>query len=539
MSAAAVAVPNTASAVAADLRASPILRDRIINFLRTNRYYRELLPFLLAIGLAYGLARLILTSTYLSALYVAGAIFIVVSAINPRIGFLTWLFVSPVSSGRAWDVGRGIPALTFDRITLMLLFTIVVAQKAVTRRRSLKTRTDIVDAMFYAFAGIAIVSALFPARIDITRPEGITSYSEKLETATVLKSLLDLYVLAFGAFWLARALLDDEKWLWRSTVVVALMPFYLGPVALVENLTGRSLWTITGQLEWQDIGRGRAGGPFVNPISFGLVLGTCWVLGLYAYFRLPGIKARIAVAFAIGWAALATFVTYTRGAWATVVGRLLLFAVAAPRMRKAVLIPLVLTALVVVGYRGAIAKTEIFAKRITNVETIEGRIQAHRSLVNMVKARPLFGFGAGRYRNYQYMYGQRVTGSRFETRREAPSHNTFLAIMADIGLIGFLPYLVIFTVMGYRAIVALRLLPNDKSIFSRDLVAATVANIFGYIISAFIQDNRYNTYPEYQLWTSMAVVWLCHRRALAARAHEPFETKVGATVPGNAVREAA
>jgi len=520
--AAAGAAPSAGIVLGRGVQAILSLRDRAVNIVRRNKYYREAVPFALAGVLSCGLSYLIRTQTALAALWIAIGIFVTICVINPRLGFLVWLFTSPLTTGRNYDVARGVPSITFDRVTLLLLLTLVMAQKAVARRRGVKIQVDSIDLLLITFAGLAVFSALFPAQVDITRPRGLKSLTAKLQTTTALQGLLDHYFLPFGTFFIARALLDNERWLWRALVVVAFMPLYLGPVAVIENRYGISFWSRTGELVWKDIGKGRAGGPFVNPISFGIVLGTCLVFALFVYYTLPKVRVRILVLISIGLACIAALFTYTRSAWISIVGRLLFFAAFSPRVRKAILIPILLMVVALVLFRASVTQSDLFQKRVIVTSTIEARMVAQRSMINMIRDRPWFGFGAGRYKDYQYLYYETAGGA-------VSSHNTYLSIIAEIGIVGFIPYLLVFAVMAFRTAVAYRILPDKAGIISKGLVAAVAANIFGYVIAAFTQDNRHDTYIEYAFWVNIAILWLCHRRALelAAQAEKAREVPMG------------
>ena len=231
---------------------------------------------------------------------------------------------------------------------------------------------------------------------------------------------------------------------------------------------------------------------------------------------------------AVGFACLATLLTYTRAAWITVVGRLFFLATASPRMRKAILVPLFVLAIGIFIFRSAIVSSKIYERRIGNVNTITARMVAQKDMINMIKQRPWFGYGTARYMNYLHLYHERTLGIRLSKVGGGPSHNTYLSIIAEIGIIGFLPYLIIFIVMGYRAIIAYKLLPDSTSIICKDLVSVATVNVIGYFLIAISQDNRCEMVVEYSLWVNMAILWICHRRAmeLAAKTQKVHDESV-------------
>jgi len=182
------------------------------------------------------------------------------------------------------------------------------------------------------------------------------------------------------------------------------------------------------------IGRGR--GPFVEAVTNGLALFTCAVACAIAVAQWRGPQARF-IAGAVGLLCLAgSFMSLERSVWiaatvATCVG--LLAARGARRY-----LPLVLVGLVV-GLGAALLFVPGLQKEVTQrvdqKETLWDRRNLARAALNMVEAKPLFGFGWARFQKDSADYFQQSADFPL-TATSFGVHNTPLAYAAELGLIG-------------------------------------------------------------------------------------------------------
>jgi len=181
-------------------------------------------------------------------------------------------------------------------------------------------------------------------------------------------------------------------------------------------------------------GRGR--GPFVEAVTNGLALFTCAVACAIAVAQWRGPQARF-IAGAVGLLCLVgSFLSLERSVWigttvATCVG--LLAARGARRY-----LPLVIVGLVV-GLGAALLFVPGLHRQVTErvdqKETLWDRRNLARAAVNMVEARPLFGFGWARFQTDSAGYFQQAADYPL-TATTFGVHNTPLAYAAELGLIG-------------------------------------------------------------------------------------------------------
>ncbi len=495
--------------------AIPILRDRFIHRVRRSKVYQEALPIFLAIALGYFLSEMVLQLQIVSAVIVAALIYLFICLINLRLGFLIWLLIGPFTVGRNYDVAFGLPSITFDRMALLLLITMVAARKAIERVQGQKIKIDQIDILMAIFLSITIFFAIFPPYKDISYTKDIMpAYWKKILRTNSLQMLLDHYILSFMTFFVARYVFSDEKWLWRTIIAIIIFPFILAPLAVFEHTTGKSFWEASGELKWQDIGKGRASGPFGVPTGLGIVVGTAWIFALYTVYRTRSKFLKFTCISSAFLAAVATFFTYTRGAWITVAMRLLLYGFSSKRVRKSFAIIIIGTAILISANWPTISRSETWTKRMGVKQTFDSRVTTAYSLWKMFLHKPWTGYGVQRYMHYQHQFYYRVKGYILSKSGITVSHNTYLGLLVDVGILGFIPYMLIFVITAYRAVVAYKSLPEDAPVFNKDLILALSANIASFLFVANNHDFRYMSHPEYLNWITIAGITTAYFKAL-------------------------
>lgn len=186
---------------------------------------------------------------------------------------------------------------------------------------------------------------------------------------------------------------------------------------------------------------GRTRGPFASSAAMGGALVVTFLFYVLSTTRVKGGK--------LCWAYVMTFLTacviYTtnqRSVWLSFALCVALLATVKSRMRR---IACLIACFVVLGFFGGVASkfsfTEgtLFSKR---QETIDYRWVNYRADVEMIKANPIFGIGWGNFRTEWPKYARPVAGVDFKELTDG-NHNTFLGLLAEVGPIGTLLYLLI------------------------------------------------------------------------------------------------
>ncbi|MEX2026073.1 MAG: O-antigen ligase family protein, partial [Pirellulaceae bacterium] len=236
----------------------------------------------------------------------------------------------------------------------------------------------------------------------------------------------------------------------RVTMVhgfLALFGIYLGLTGVAE-MTGQWPLVFPRYIADPAIGLhfGRARGPMVQSVSFGLYLGICSVAALLWTQRMNrGGKLVMLLAVMLPLAAAA--LTLTRSVWmGTALALLLLAAVVLKDwMRKLVLFGAVGVALLVVA---ANAENLVGFQREGTSEDTRSSAASRASIAyvswQMFQDRPLLGFGFGSFPEAKLPYlDDRSTSLNLEIIRPWSHHNTYLSLLVELGMVGFLLFMML------------------------------------------------------------------------------------------------
>jgi putative inorganic carbon (HCO3(-)) transporter len=203
----------------------------------------------------------------------------------------------------------------------------------------------------------------------------------------------------------------------------------------------------------------RLSGPIGDPNYFAQILLVLVPIGLLRFFGERTMVLRLLAAGATGVIAFALTLTFSRGAGVA-------FVVVLVMMTVFRYIPLYQLLIVVLGLVLLLSFVPAYKERVATLGSIAGGAETESTLDQSVRSRstemkaaaqvfldhPLVGVGPGSFPLYYQEYANRVgldvheaaeSGARRgeEARRE--SHNIFLSIAADLGILGLAAFLVI------------------------------------------------------------------------------------------------
>jgi O-antigen ligase len=125
-----------------------------------------------------------------------------------------------------------------------------------------------------------------------------------------------------------------------------------------------------------------------------------------------------------------------------------------------------------------------------------GRSQIWLANLDMVKDRPLFGWGYGNYRKFRDPYYQRYP----KADHSGHAHNSFLQIAVDSGLVGLAAFLAFFVVLLRTGWQAYRLLPPTAEPL-RSFALGAWLSIIGFLIGGMTQHNFGDAEVVIVMWT--------------------------------------
>jgi O-antigen ligase len=265
-----------------------------------------------------------------------------------------------------------------------------------------------------------------------------------------------------------------------------------------------------------DPGRLSGAGGDANDTAAVLVAGGIIAAGLAAALRDKPFL-RLAATAAVPLCGFAVFLTLSRGGLIALGASLITAVVMAGRHRGKVLMVAVAAALVTVMYFSVFAPAAA-EERVTGANGGTGRVDIWTVGWRMVEAHPLSGVGAGNFpiASVHYLLEPGVL-KRDDFIVDTPkvAHNTYLDVLAELGVIGlalFLSVILFSLVCGIRgARQAERVGDGQLEILARALVVALV----GLLAADFFVSRQYSK----QLWLLFALcpVLLELGRATAAR----------------------
>jgi O-antigen ligase len=279
---------------------------------------------------------------------------------------------------------------------------------------------------------------------------------------------------------------------------------YLGLTAIFESLGPHALVfpRYIAQVDRELPGE-RAGGPFQSSVTEGFATFACAVAATIAFGLWRARGPRLFAAASACVCVCGCFLTLERSVWIAAVVATLLAALATAGGRRR-LLPGALACALVLGAALVVVPSlaDKTSARASDQRSVWDRKNQTAAALRMVAAKPLLGFGWGRYTrdglNYfrqapDYPLSGFAPNASGSSERPLPLHDTYLAYAVELGLVGLLLWL------------ATQLWGVGGAIFSRgraDLrpwkLGLVAAALFFFVVAAF---NPYQQdFPVLLLW---------------------------------------
>ena len=277
-----------------------------------------------------------------------------------------------------------------------------------------------------------------------------------LSTAPPTWRLFTAYVVPALLYWIALQSPIGERDVARVHTALIVYGLYLAAMGVLETL---QMWAFVFPKTMTDpeagIHFGRARGPMLSAVSFGLHLGIGLLCLWSARDRLPRI-ARPALVALLPLYAASVYFTYTRSSWLGVA--LGLFVVLALTLRGRLRV-LVLGSTVAAGILTVAMKSDrlmAFEREQSAADTQASATMrlsfAHVSW-KMFLDRPIFGFGFGQFPREKLAYlSDRSVDLPLEAIRPLVHHNTILSLLVETGALGMGLFCAVLLSWGWHAL---------------------------------------------------------------------------------------
>jgi O-antigen ligase len=269
-----------------------------------------------------------------------------------------------------------------------------------------------------------------------------------------------------------------------------------------------------------------------NQLAAALLIGAC-VAAAFAVNRHIAVPWRLAAAGSTGLCLLGILLSLSRGGLLGLAGAIVVAIVVAGRWRPQVIAFALATAVAAIGYFALFASLPA-KERVTNVGGGTGRLDLWTVGWRMVEAHPTRGVGTGQFQTASVHYLLRpgaIQRGDFILSTPKVAHNTYLNILAELGVIGGVLFagIVLFSV-GCMHLAARELHRRGDEGFEI-LVRGLLTGVGGYLVTLMFISENYSKL----LWVVLALGPAVLATVRAPRDRAPAEA---ARPPGAAVAAA-
>jgi len=362
-------------------------------------------------------------------------------------GCLTYLVMASCFGAYFLQFDAGGVTLSLDRLFLVALaITFVVQWRLGKTDPKPMTR---VDYLLLGLVGVLIVST-FTHDWRAAEPNRVP----------VVQHLINGYLIPLAVYWIARQATLTQRNVTMILIALTGMGVYLAATGLAEAAGQWSL-VFPRYIADPEVGThfGRARGPMVQSICYGLYLASC-LLAAWLWRERLARHGKLLIVLMVPAFLAAIFFTNTRSVWLGAATGL--FVVLAVTLRGRVRVA-VLGSLVVAGLLAGVTKMDAFMglkRGGTAADTrTSNSMRASFAYVSwkMFQDRPLLGFGFGHFAEEKLPYlTDRSVDLHLENIRPWVHHNTFLSVLTETGLVGFTLFLGVYLGWGHAAVTLVR-----------------------------------------------------------------------------------
>jgi O-antigen ligase len=267
--------------------------------------------------------------------------------------------------------------------------------------------------------------------------------------------LFDVFgVTPFLLFVIAPAVFAGRRERQLLLVTLVGLGAYLGLTAIFESLGPHSLVfpSYIRGVDAESLGAVKVSGPFQSPTAMGSACFACAAAGAIAVRQWRGRAERLLAGFVVAACAFGCFLTLERGVWIAAIVATVVTALATRAGRRWLAPGIAISLLALVGvFAVSPSLSQKASERATYKQSLWDRQNQTAAGLRMVGAKPLFGFGLGRYEKESVEYFRQpadypMTGYVHDIVIGVPDpilplHNTYLSYAVELGLVGGLLWL--------------------------------------------------------------------------------------------------
>lgn len=399
------------------------------------RFLPRWLPLLLGLSLGLATAFLIARQQWHYAIPLALAIPVAILFNRyPFVGIFLWLLITPYFLNEPTAAGRFIYWIA-HRATIPTALGVTILSGWLMPDHKKNIKLGRAELVMLIFLGVALVN--------------IFLFSVNPKQSTI--RLYDRVFIPFCAYWLIRLVAPEEKDLKRLLWVAFVTVIAQAAIGIISWFAPYVLPS-----KWLGLEGARTVGTLRNVAVYtSTILFASLILFQYAMTsRSPGRRRILLAVFGLGLYCI--FMSFSRASWLGEVVVLLALLFVYPKTMLRFTIVLAILSFILSGtvLAGQVAWSYERLTGESAQRSAESRVTGNNASISMFKAKPFFGWGYDNYDRAKRPFLKRVGNIQVY---QATSHNTYLTILAELGLAGLLPYL--FPV-GWWLLLTLRIWPR-------------------------------------------------------------------------------
>ena len=421
--------------------------------------------------------------------YAAPAVLAIPAAIlfirYPFVAVVLWMLALPYFLNEPTAAGRFVYWM-LHRAMVPAALGVVILSDWLGIREKVLARLGWVELVMLGFLGLTLANILMFA------PDPVS--------ATI--RFYDLLFVPFCMYWVVRLTVPTSQDIKRFLLVAWVTVLAQCGIGLLSWFAPEVLppqW-ITG------LEGARTVGTLRNPAVYTSTLLFLSLMLLQYAVRCKSSVLRLGLLFAFGLAIYCVFMSFSRASWiggsVVLVGLIVMYPKVVFRMTIVVVI------LVSVLGSSILAQQVAWAyERMSGDEaarSAESRVTTNTASMSMIMAKPVFGWGFGNYDRYDRQFQVRVND--IPVRRDETSHNTYLSILAELGLIGFSLYIFPLGWWSVRSVRAWRRLPRDGFGGRSWLAMLWLLLVHMIIVTNFMDMIRFHLFGTTIWWMALAFV---------------------------------
>ena len=397
----------------------------------------------------------------------------------PILAVILWLFLDPflmtasTTSGRMvyWMIHRALPPLTLGTLGIGYL----------TRIRKFP-KLGLAELAMIGYVGASLFSI---ASLNPTPQE--TAYE-----------FYDRVISPMCIYFMIRLSEPGEKEIKQLTPAV----FFIG---LTQALIGTLSWLAPHLLpgQWLHLEGERTTGTIGSYSTYSSTMIFVGVFLLHAALnRKPGL-IRVSYLGIFFLSIFCVFISFSRASWLAGILVLLGLVYLYPKF----MLPWILVTLPLILFVVGVLFAGHFydpSQRLNESQTALSRLPVVVAAVNMFEEKPIFGWGYGNFDYYDRFYQERVADLVSPSRKDLTSHDFYLTILAEQGLVGLILFLAPPILWLFETIRTRRRVPRIGS-WSRNLLFL----LWLVILAHFIENNfspMWNGFGFGMWWLTLGLI---------------------------------